>query len=125
LQDNSPHQAEALEDLRQYLKRGVLGYLRTRSDLSYLAGIELEQLSEDIIQDVLLKIHAKLDTFQGKSRFTTWAAKIAANQAISELRRAKWKDLSLDMVTGAGTTLQDILPADSSEATNPDVQSER
>ena len=125
LRDGSPQQAEAIEDLRQYLKRAVLIYLHTRSDLGHLAESELQQMSEDFTQEALLKIQAGLDTFRGKSKFTTWAAKVAANHTISELRRAKWRDLSLDAITDAGTSLQEILAFDSVSDSNPDTESER
>ena len=125
LQDGHPQQTEAMEDLRRYLKRGVLAYLRTRSDLGYLAESELQQMSEDFTQDALLKIHGSLDTFRGQSKFTTWATKIAANHTISELRRAKWRDISLDAITEAGTSLQEILTVDATPGGDPDTQSER
>ena len=125
LRDGSPQQAEAIEDLRQYLKRAVLIYLHTRSDLDHLAESELQQMSEDFTQEALLKIQAGLDTFRGKSKFTTWAAKVAANHTISELRRAKWRDLSLDAITDAGTSLQEILAFDSVSDSKPDTESER
>jgi RNA polymerase sigma-70 factor (ECF subfamily) len=125
LRSQDPRQAQALEDLRQFLQRGVLAYLRSRSDLNDLAESELQQTSQDLIQEVLLKIQANLDTFQGKSKFTTWAAKIAANHTISELRRAKWRDLSLDAITEAGTALQEILVAESATGGNPATESER
>ena len=38
LREGHPQQAQALEELRHYLKRGVLAYLHTRSDLNR-AGI--------------------------------------------------------------------------------------
>jgi len=125
LRNDNLHQTEALEDLRQYLQRGVLAYLRSRSDLSNLAETELQQMSEDLVQEALLKVQANLDTFQGKSKFTTWAAKIAANHTISELRRARWRDLSLDAITEAGTALQEILVTASAAGNNPATQSER
>lgn len=115
----------AIEDLRRYLKRGALAYLRGRSDLRYLAEAELDQMSEDFVQEALLKIRANLDTFQQRSKFTTWAAKITSNHIISELRRAKWRDLSLDAITEAGASLQEVLAADESVAANPDTASER
>jgi RNA polymerase sigma-70 factor (ECF subfamily) len=118
-------QAEAIEDLLKHLKRGVLAYLRTRSDLNYLAESELQQMSEDFAQESLLKIQDNLDKFQGKSKFTTWASKIAANHAISELRRARWRDFSLDALTEAGTSLQEILTLPASQTNNPDSVSER
>jgi RNA polymerase sigma-70 factor (ECF subfamily) len=125
LHNGHPNQAQAIEDLRQYLKRGVLAYLRTRSDLGYLAQVELEQMSEDFTQEALLKIQDNLDSFMGKSKFTTWAAKIAGNLTISELRRARWRDLSLDVITDAGTSLQEIFATDTPKGDNPDTAAER
>jgi len=125
LRDDHPKQAEAIEDLLQHLKRGVLAYLRTRSDLNYLAETELQHMSEDFAQEAFLKIKANLDKFEGKSKFTTWAAKIAANHTISELRRAKWRDFSLDAITESGTSLQEILTPPADQSSNPDTESER
>jgi RNA polymerase sigma-70 factor (ECF subfamily) len=125
LRPGNPNQTQALEDLRQYLLRGILAYLRSRSDLSSLAESELQQMGQDLAQEVLLKIQANLNTFQGKSKFTTWATKIAANHTISELRRAKWRDLSLDAITEAGTVLQEILVTTSAAGDNPATESER
>ena len=70
-------------------------------------------------------MQANLDKFQGKSKFTTWASKIAANHTISELRRAKWRDLSLDAMTEAGTSLQEILSVPSNQTSVPDTENER
>ena len=39
---------------------------------------------------------SRLDTFEGRSQFTTWVYKIAVRVALSELRRQKWRDVSLD-----------------------------
>jgi len=125
LRDDSPHQTEAIEDLRDYLQRSIIIYLRSRSDLSHLADSELQQMCQDFAQDALLKIQNGLDSFRGKSKFTTWAAKIAANHTISELRRAKWRDLSLDAITESGTLLQEIFEFDSTPGGNPDVAAEQ
>jgi len=125
LQADHPGQAEAIEALRQYLRRGVMAYLHSRSDLRYLAPTELEQMSQDFVQEAILKVQANLHTFQGRSKFTTWASKIAGNLAISELRRAKWRDLSLDTITEAGTSMQEIVNVDSAMGENPDRESER
>jgi RNA polymerase sigma-70 factor (ECF subfamily) len=125
LQNNHPGQAVAIEALRQYLQRGVTAYLHTRSDLNYLAPSELAQMSQDFVQEAILKVQANLHTFQGRSKFTTWASKIAGNLAISELRRAKWRDLSLDTITEGGASLQEVLSVDSAISENPDRANER
>jgi len=79
----------ALEDLRALLVRG-LGY--ALADRSNVREADLE----DFAQDAILKILAGLDTFRGESRFTTWAHKVAVHVAFTELRRRRWRDVSLD-----------------------------
>ena len=125
LRDDHPNQSEAVEDLLQYLKRGVMAYLYGRSDLNRMAKTELQQMSQDYAQDALLKVRDNLDKFEGKSKFTTWAAKIAANHTISELRRAKWRDYSLDAMTESGTSLQEIMSLPGTQSSNPAKESER
>ena len=49
----------------------------------------------DFAQEALIKITANLDSFRGESRFTTWAQKIAMNVALTELKRRRWRDVSL------------------------------
>lgn len=115
----------ALQDLRNFILRGILGYLRTRSDLSRIDQHDLQQLAEDTAQDALLKIRDKLDTFQGKSKFTTWATKIAINHLISDLRRQRWKDISLNAVLDSGTTLEDMISTAPDDSNNPALATER
>jgi RNA polymerase sigma-70 factor, ECF subfamily len=99
-------QTQAIEDLQQRLQRGIFYYLsRERSDLSDLSNHELTQMSEDLAQDATLRVIENLDTFRGDSLFTTWATRIATRVAISELRRARYKDFSLDSMTANGDFL--------------------
>ena len=86
----------ALADLRVILNNGLRRGLLVRIDTS---APEFETLSEDFVQDALLKILDKLDTFAGRSKFTTWAHKIAVHIALTELRRKRWQDSSLDQLT--------------------------
>jgi RNA polymerase sigma-70 factor (ECF subfamily) len=125
LRDGHANQSQAIEDLLQHLRRGIMAYLYARSDLGHLAETELRQMSNDFSQDALLKVQDNLDKFQGKSKFTTWASKIAANHTISELRRAKWRDFSLDAITETGSSLQEVLEFPSSQINTPDTESER
>lgn len=90
-------QGRAVEDLRDLLLRGTLAYLvRRRSDVSHLDPAEIEALAEDGVQDALESILAKLDQFQGRSKFTTWAYRIVINGMASRLRRHSWGEISLD-----------------------------
>lgn len=58
-----------------------------------------DALAEEVAQDTLLRVLDNLKSFEGRSKFTTWVHKIAVRVALSELRRARWKDLSLDELT--------------------------
>jgi len=48
-----------------------------------------QQDAEDAQQEALLKVHRKLDQFQGRSRFTTWISRIAINEALMCLRKRR------------------------------------
>lgn len=90
---------EALADLREYLLRAVFLYLdRHREDLIHLDRRELEHLAEDFAQEALLQVQANLDTFRGKSKFTTWAYPFVINVAAGELRLHRWRTLSIEML---------------------------
>ena len=84
---------QALADLRQRLlaglRRGLTQWLEPFSD-------ELEALAEEATQEALLRILDRLDTFEGRSQFTTWAYKVAIHLALSDLRRKQWQDVSLE-----------------------------
>ncbi|HEX9028956.1 MAG TPA: sigma-70 family RNA polymerase sigma factor [Anaerolineales bacterium] len=60
---------------------------------------QFEPLTEDVVQETLLRVVTKLDTFEGRSQFTTWAYKIAVRVALTELRHKKWKNVSLESLT--------------------------
>ncbi|MFK7800858.1 MAG: RNA polymerase sigma factor [Anaerolineae bacterium] len=83
----------ALLDLRELLIRGL------RYTLSSRLNTNLDAIIEDFVQESLLKILDKIDTFRGESQFTTWAQKIAVRVALTELRRRRWRDSSLDEMT--------------------------
>jgi RNA polymerase sigma-70 factor (ECF subfamily) len=80
---------EALSSLRIALLRGLRSAL---SDSDWVTAADLE----DFVQEALLKILANLASFEGRSRFTTWAHKIAVRVALTELRRRRWRDVSIE-----------------------------
>jgi RNA polymerase sigma-70 factor (ECF subfamily) len=120
-------QTSALEDLRQRLQRGIFYYLsRERSDLAGLSSHELTQMAEDLAQDATLRVMENLDSFRGDSLFTTWATRIAVRVAISDLRRARYKDFSLDDMTADGDLLPMIASAVGTQpAPTPEKSAER
>lgn len=99
LRTNGEAHTAALADLRQILvsglQRGLLGRVNTNAP-------EFESLAEDFVQEALLKTLNNLDSFAGRSQFTTWAHKIAVSVALTELRRKRWQDSSLDGIMDIG-----------------------
>ncbi len=96
--DDSVERDAALAELRELIVRGLNSSLNNHyGSRSFNA--------EDVAQDALLKIMNALDTFQGRSRFTTWAFSIATRVGISEYRRRHCRDISLDGIT-AGDSLK-------------------
>lgn len=98
----------ALADLRAILRRGLHYALGSRP------GVTEDDL-EDFVQDALLKILRELGSFRGESRFTTWCQKICVRVALTELRRRRWRDISL----------QDLLEQTEGSDFTPDVLTDR
>lgn len=120
LQANSAGYADALETLRAYLERGIFYYLRhDRSDLGQLPDEDIRQMAQDFVQDALIKILDNLETFRGESKFTTWASKIVARVAISELRRVRYKNYSLEHLTAGGEIMPDLASLDVTPESSP------
>jgi RNA polymerase sigma-70 factor (ECF subfamily) len=83
-----PNPDGALADLYDLLVRGLGAALG-----GYGGGVEAN--FGDFAQEALIKITGNLDSFRGESRFTTWAQKITINVALTELKRRRWRDVSL------------------------------
>jgi RNA polymerase sigma-70 factor, ECF subfamily len=96
LRTNGEIRSKALEDLRIVIQRG-LPYALSR----WLSPDQPQfgALVEEVTQETLLRVLDQLNTFEGRSQFTTWVHKIAVRIALTELRRKRWRDSSLDELT--------------------------
>jgi RNA polymerase sigma-70 factor (ECF subfamily) len=83
----------ALADLRAIVARGLPFALSRWLSPS---SPQFESLTEEVTQETLLRVLDQLHTFEGRSMFTTWVHKIAIRIALTELRRKRWQDSSLD-----------------------------
>jgi RNA polymerase sigma-70 factor (ECF subfamily) len=93
LQSEGPNRETALEELRAVVVNGLpfaLSRWIPSSDPLF------NSLVEEVAQETLLRTLDRLHTFEGRSQFTTWVHKIAIRIALSELRRKRWRDSSLD-----------------------------
>ena len=61
--------------------------------------------ADDVLQETLVKAWGNLDNFEGKSKFSTWLYRIAINEAIDFLRRAR-TTVTLDSPEANGVAQQ-------------------
>ena len=70
-----------------------------------------EDLAQQAADDALLAVLAKLDTFRGASRFTTWAYKFALLEAGVKARRKAWEGRELPLADDAWPVFADPGPS--------------
>ena len=78
-------------------RRRALGYLRDN----------LDDLATQAADDALMAIMAKLDTYRGDSRFTTWAYKFAVLEAGTKVRRRAWQEREMPLEEEGWSRLPD------------------
>ena len=105
LQAEGEEAAEAQEQLRGL----VAGALRKATAKS---GTPDEATLEDLTQIALLKVLDKLDRFEGRSAFTTWAYSVAVRAAFGELRKSQYR-----AVTSASEEQEHSIPDESADTT--------
>jgi RNA polymerase sigma-70 factor (ECF subfamily) len=104
LRATGEEQAAAVSELRVYLLRATRYALHRRATgLPHRAPTDLDQLAEDCAQEALLALLARLDSFRGDSRFTTWRNAFAVHSALVAARCEAWRTVPLDtLLNGAG-----------------------
>src|ERR671912_391755 len=70
------------------------------TDLASMYGPRIHQLAfrylknwedaEEVTQDVLMKVHRKIDAFRGDAALSSWIYRITFNTAMSRLRTARF-----------------------------------
>ena len=73
---------------------------------------------EDFVQSATIAVLTKISSYQGRSKFSTWAISIAINTALSELRKRHWNNVSLEDLT----QMQE--PTENSSR-NPELEAQR
>ena len=93
LRSGGSRRDEALTDLHAEIRSGLPFGLQKWIDAG---DARFNAFIEETAQETLLRVLAHLDDFQGRSQFTTWVHSIAVRVALSELRRSRWEEISLD-----------------------------
>jgi RNA polymerase sigma-70 factor (ECF subfamily) len=93
LRQSGPETDAAYSELCVFLVRGLQRALQDHPAALHLV--------EDFAQDSMIHVTRNLSQFRGESRFTTWALAIAIRVAFNEMRRSRWRDVSLDALMDA------------------------
>ena len=94
-----PDRDLALGELHALMVRGCRHQVRRmRAQLPGFDARACDDLAVSAADDALMALLGKLHTFEGRSRFTTWAYKFAILQAATEVRRHAWarREVPLD-----------------------------
>ncbi len=97
----------AIARLRELLVRVARGEAsRRRGMLPDRAIDDVHDLCEQAASDAVMAVLAKLNTYRGDARFTTWACKFAIVETSSRLRRHAWRQRHVEL----DDTIWDRLP---------------
>ena len=111
LRGTGPPRDAALAELHALLLRGAHHELgRRREALSDLSRDAVHDLAVQAADDALSAILAKLDTFRGASRFTTWAYKFVLLEAGVKARRRAWQNREIALEDDSWRRLADAAP---------------
>jgi RNA polymerase sigma-70 factor (ECF subfamily) len=108
LRGAGPPREAAIGELHALLLRGAHHELRRRrATLPAVSRGELDDLAMQAADDALAAILAKLETFHGASRFTTWAYKFVLLEAGVKARRRAWHGREIALTDDAWLRLAD------------------
>jgi len=107
LQGNGGAREQAIARLHALLLRVARGVAsRRRETLPDRAIEDVDDLCVQAVNDAVMAVLAKLDTYRGAARFTTWACKFAIVETSSRLRRHAWRQRKVEL----DDTIWDRLP---------------
>jgi RNA polymerase sigma-70 factor (ECF subfamily) len=92
LHPEHPRHQHATAALHDVLQRAALHELQRRhGQLAGLSGPERDDIAQQCANDAMMKILARIDDFQGLSRFTTWAYKFVIFEVSNKVARHAWR----------------------------------
>src|SRR5215218_4132558 len=92
LRSEGPQRDEAIGRLHALLLRAARFEVARRARMvPHLRGGDLDDIALQSANDALIAVLAKLDTFRGESRFSTWAYKFALLESAVKVRRLAWQ----------------------------------
>ncbi|HET7173175.1 MAG TPA: sigma-70 family RNA polymerase sigma factor [Nocardioidaceae bacterium] len=92
-----PAREQAIRRLHELMVRAAARQVSRMSEARTLGWTRREEIVQASADEATMAILDRLGSFQGRSRFTTWAYKFAILQVAVELRRAAWRPRVIDL----------------------------
>lgn len=105
LRSTGAERDQAIADLHALLLRAARFEAPRRAGT--LSARDRDDLATQAADDALMHVLDKLDTFEGRSRFTTWAYKFAIYETGVKARRRNWQDREVTLEAEAWSLLPD------------------
>jgi RNA polymerase sigma-70 factor (ECF subfamily) len=122
LSQPGPAQDQAIRELHALMLRAARTQVgRMRSLLAGADARTVDEIANQAADEAVMALLAKLGTFEGRSRFTTWAYKFAVLHAATAARSFAWRDRVVEIdvlepaVDGAPLPVQYVEAADLAE----------
>jgi RNA polymerase sigma-70 factor (ECF subfamily) len=92
---------EALRRLHALMLRAARHQVGRMAGGRELGAVRGEEIVHAAADEATMAVMSRLATFEGRSRFTTWAYKFAIFQAAVEVRRAAWRPAEVELTPAA------------------------
>ena len=111
-----PRQDHAMGSLHEMMLRACRHQVRRmRSSLAGVGNERLDEIANQAADEAMMAVLSKLSTFEGRSRFTTWAYKFAILQCATEVRRYAWRNREVELNDDAHVVERGPSPASYAE----------
>jgi RNA polymerase sigma-70 factor, ECF subfamily len=98
LTDPGPAQDDAMRRLHALMVRAAAHQVwRMRAALPDPSPHAVDDLANQAADEAMTALLGKVHTFEGRSRFSTWAFKFAILQAATEVRRIQWQHREVEL----------------------------
>ncbi len=99
LQGSGAVRDDAIRRLHALMLRAARFQVARMPEARGVGSARLEEIVHGAADEAVVAVIARLDTFEGRSRFTTWAFKFGILHAAVEVRRLMWKHREVDLTS--------------------------
>ena len=99
MEKNEAQSAIEINELKHKDKHAFANIVDEHSDKIYRLALKMlgnEQDAEDILQETFIKAFNNIESFEGRSKISTWLYRIAVNESLMLLRKRKGVLIDID-----------------------------